>query len=521
LPMMAERGLNVSGKKVILAFLFLLAIFPLLLSADMHKPLDHDEHQFVAGGVLLADHLLLPYRDYPYFHMPNLTFLYAALFAGTDYHLLAARLFSTLCAWLTVGVVFFLALRLFPRLPDPLRFLIAAGSALLLLANPLFTYTSGKAWNHDLPVLLTLLAFAVHSRVARQGGGRRWAFLSGLLVGLAAGTRLSFALAAIPLGGTLLLFPFDARQKRSALVRAWAVGVLLALVPSLLLWALAPRPFLFGNLDYARYNTLYRREVGFAAGDVSAIAMTFAGKLSYLARYVISAPGNLLLLFSFLFFALTMNIPNRWQGPCRQELILLWLLVPFLLAGSFAPTPAFFQYFYAPVPFLLLGGVYGVANLQEQQAKMKWSLLLLAHVVVMAGAYGLKSYESVQDLFRIEGWLPVQAHQVGVEIGETVGQGRVLTLAPLFPLEGRAQIYEQFATGAFAWRVAPLVPEQDRRGVEILSADDLADLLHAHPPDGILVGYEGELEQPFLEYAQANGYRPLPLANGTVLWLPP
>jgi hypothetical protein len=33
-----------------------------------------------------------------------------------------------------------------------------------LLATPVFFYTSGRAWNHDLPMLLLLLAFGACSR---------------------------------------------------------------------------------------------------------------------------------------------------------------------------------------------------------------------------------------------------------------------------------------------------------------------------------------------------------------------
>jgi hypothetical protein len=40
----------------------------------------------------------------------------------------------------------------------------------------------------------------------------------------------------------------------------------------------------------------------------------------------------------------------------------------------------------------------------------------------------------------------------------------VLTLAPLYALEGGAAIYPAFATGPFAWRVAPLLdPQNDAR----------------------------------------------------------
>ena len=47
----------------------------LLLAQSLLKPLDHDEHQFVASGWLVARAGLLPYHDFPYFHLPYLSLL--------------------------------------------------------------------------------------------------------------------------------------------------------------------------------------------------------------------------------------------------------------------------------------------------------------------------------------------------------------------------------------------------------------------------------------------------------------
>ncbi len=506
-----------------LILLFFSALFLLLLSANVQKNLDHDEHQFVAGGVLLSGEFKLPYVDYAYFHMPNMTFLYAGLFSVTDHLLLSARIFSTICAWLTLVLVSYLAFGMFRRLRLPLRLLVAAGSVALLVTNPLFIYTSGKSWNHDLSVLLALLAFVCHVKGARGEHGRRWAFLSGLFVGLATGTRLSFAPVILPFLGAFLLYPDRTRhQKWFVLPLLFGLGVLLGLLPSLILFIMAPRQFLFGNLEYARYNTLYRQEVGFVAGDVSSVAMTFGGKLKYLARYVVSTPGTLLLLLAFLFFALSLNAARIWRKPSRAfEMALVLALIPFLLLGSFAPTPAFFQYFYAPIPFLWLGVLYGVASFQEQKDKISWSLVLLAQVVVIASAYGLKGYENRGNLFKPGEWLAVQAHQAGLEISAEAGTSQVLTLAPLFPLEGGSRIYEEFATGSFAWRVAPFVPGEDRKAVGLVAADDLNHFLSAQSRVAILVGYEGSLEQSLVSYAEESGYQPVELSTGKTLWLLP
>ena len=94
--------------------LFFCVVAILLVSAAMQKGLDHDENMYVAAGVLLAREGLLPYKDYAYFQMPNMVFAYAALFIFADHLLLAARLFSTACALVMMGLVFYTAMKLFP-----------------------------------------------------------------------------------------------------------------------------------------------------------------------------------------------------------------------------------------------------------------------------------------------------------------------------------------------------------------------------------------------------------------------
>ncbi len=505
--------------------LFFAALFVLLFAANVQKPLDHDEHQFVASGALLAERGLLPYRDYAYFHVPNLAFVYAALFGTSRHYLLAARLFSTVCAWLGLILVFAIAYRLFHAHRRPVRLLIAAGAVILLATNPLFTYTSGKAWNHDLPLLLALAAFLLLSRSARggrgRGRGRESLFWTGFLVGLAAGTRLSFILLLLPFLAMTLAHPAARTWRARWAFAAWlALGAAVALLPALVLFVLAPEQFLFGNLEYARYNTLYRREMGFHPGDVSDVAMSLGGKFQYLARYVVSAPGNLLLFLAFLFFPLALNLGRlRRTPPYWFEISLSLALFPFLLLGALAPTPAFFQYFYALVPFLLLGVLYGLAALRDRAETQRWGLALLALIVVLAGAYGAKSYETVDDLFTLDDWLPIQVHRTGQEIGVAVGGGRVLTLAPLYPLEGGADIYEEFATGSFAWRVAPFVPQAQRQAAGLVAPADLGAFLAAEPPAAIHVGHEGALEEPLVRYAQEHGYQPRSLRDGTTLWL--
>ncbi len=87
-------------------FLTALATIALFLWAkSMGRHLDHDENQFVASAALLARKSLLPYRDYPYFHMPYQVFVQALVFRATNHLLLGARLVSDVAALVTVGLI--------------------------------------------------------------------------------------------------------------------------------------------------------------------------------------------------------------------------------------------------------------------------------------------------------------------------------------------------------------------------------------------------------------------------------
>ncbi len=98
--------------------------------------------------------------------------------------------------------------------------------------------------------------------------------------------------------------------------------------------------------------------------------------------------------------------------------------------------------------------------------------------------------------------------------------GKVLTFAPIFPLEGGLDIYPDFAAGPFTWRSAPLMDASERQRLGILSHSQLERLLTTNPPSGILVGYEPDLEAPFIKYAQDHGFTPITLPDGNTLWTP-
>jgi hypothetical protein len=152
-------------KKFVLAlavFGLFVVVFSLSFSRAIRAGSNHDEHQFIASAELLADQGLLPYRDYPYFHLPNLVFVYGLLYSFTEYKLLAARLISAVCITAAACLLYLFSLDSFKNLSSPAGHWVGAGSVLLFVASPLIAFTGSFAWNHNLAMLLALLAFLLH-----------------------------------------------------------------------------------------------------------------------------------------------------------------------------------------------------------------------------------------------------------------------------------------------------------------------------------------------------------------------
>jgi hypothetical protein len=485
---------------------------------------DRDEDQFIASARLLADHTLLPYRDYPYFHTPYLSLLYALILplAGS-FNLLAARGLSLLSALATLLVLALLTRAAFRYHPAGARLVAVAGAVLLLLPNPLFAEANQKAWNHSLPVWLATVSLAACIFGSRRGNPTRWMFAAGLCLGLAVGARASLVTALPAFLIALLVFPPPPRfGPRLAL--SFSGGFAAALIPLLGMYLAAPARFVFGNLGYPRLNTLYRIDVPAAIGP-----MTMVEKLGYLWNEVLAQPPNLLVFLSFLTAASVLVYRlRRGRGP-RFEAALVLLLPAFVAIGSFLPTPSWYQYFYAPLPFLVVAIAFGLALLTRPgRSRAAWFLVAFAEVVLLANLFGWEDYRRMSFLLHPEAWRPLQAHTVGADVRAALEEApgssedpRVLTLGPLFPLEAGLEIYPAFVTGAFAWRTADYLDSESRAALGVVSAEELDAYLADSPPDGILVGFNPRLEEPFVRYAEVGGYRAVDVSSDLQLWVRP
>jgi hypothetical protein len=191
------------------------------------------------------------------------------------------------------------------------------------------------------------------------------------------------------------------------------------------------------------------------------------------------------------------------------------------LLGAYAPTPLQEQYLYLLFPLLAL--IFLRALAYDPQPRL--SRLLVAGAALLAVLLAAPRYaEGLEVAFAPAEWFPLKVHARGEYVTHLVGGRPVLTLAPIYPLEGEAPIYPEFVTGPLGWRVAPLLSAAERQELGIVGLDELGADLAARPPRGILTGLDNSdaaEEAPLLEYAQAGGYVPIPLPDEGTLWAAP
>ena len=483
----------------------------------MDRDLNHDEHQFLAPGALLSREGLLPYRDYPLFHLPNLVFLYAAGDRLTGSPILSAKLISftssagmlAILAWYGLGV-------------DATRRRVAIFSGialpLLLFFDPVFYYTAGKTWNHEVPSFLIvasilLQAFAVRNRSLRV------AALSGLAGGLAVGTRLTFAPILLPLCLGALLYPGNWRQ-RTYLILATGLGTGIGLLPSFVMFVKAPDNFLFGNFEFPRLRLLDPENTRIQK------TMRLSAKLRYFFKDVVLPSLPLYAAY------LAIGVRPAWRWLQRKEFgsltaSLILACLPFALAGCFAPSRYQYQHYFGVNCMVALGVAAGVRPMWEILRGKTPSFLpaILATAscaaVVMAVTAKDKRQRFELNIEARGNWFHQKARRVGEEVKQHVGVGPILTLAPAWVLEAELPIYPEFASGPFAWRSAPFASKKRRESSHLIAPVDLDDLLERRPPGAILTGVEDkELEKPFIEYAKRHGFEKVELSKDRELWLP-
>jgi hypothetical protein len=235
--------------------------------------------------------------------------------------------------------------------------------------------------------------------------------------------------------------------------------------------------------------------------------MSFAAKLSIAGRVWFLSSG---LLSGVLAVAFAWIVGRRNPARLLRWPILL-VVATIVLAAllSFAPTPAFPQYYEPPVPFLILLAIMLYGEIEEPLRRRLWPLT--AGVAVLALALIVPRFlPGMSAIAHPARWTGSKIHaegqRIGAELAARSERGKVATLQPILPLEGGLPLYREFGAGPFVYRVADYLSPADRRYFTTTSPAALPAFLDADPPAAIVTGREAELDPAFVAYARSRGY---------------
>jgi hypothetical protein len=500
---------------------FLVALALVFGAIGVGRKVNVDENVFVASAALLSRHFVLLYRDYHYNHMPTLVIVYALLFRTTGYILLAARSVSAISAAGTAAAIFYFAYDAAENLERRSRLWFAIFVGVFFLADPSFTRTAGRAWNHDFPMATSVLGFLAMRR-GLNSSALIWISISGVLVGLAATARLTFATELLPFCLYPLIYPDLRSARRFALLGAFAAGGIIVTLPSDWIWAQSPINAYFGNFQYPAFNTLWHR----SHGGLGSQAYTLTAKLwFYLFNYCVEMPGNGIVLVVFLILSWSaLRTRQVFRDAWQCQLSILVLLALSQLAAGLVPSPTYFQYLYAATPFMVLAIAQCLARVGGLGKDPGLNWILFGCLALTVG-FAVPEYRALPRLFWPPAWFPVQAHEIGQRIAAET-DGPVLTLDPIYALEGGLDIYPALATGPFGIRVGDYLSREQRSQYHMWGTAEVLELFEKHPPGAVLIspGSDGDFEPLFIRLAKTHGYHEIEInqKNPSVqLWLRP
>jgi hypothetical protein len=487
-----------------LVALVLVAIFARLMNYEIKR----DEQLYVPPALLLEQNGL--YTEFFYNHVPGSAWLFHAVkdILETNHLLLASRLavfgawvfFAGSVAWVSYALTRSAVFTLF--------------CVLLILTNDAFlTVTGMTATNNLLPLPFAYLGLGLFIVGVSGDRGRPIAIgAGGLLLGLAATIKAS-AIGFIP-AAALAAFLLPARLSFSSRLRRvvfpLALGGVVGALPVLLYLAADPELFLAHVVGFhtGPHVTYWAAQTGEGAD----VAMSLAAK-AQLAYLVWTGGANAILILGLVLVALLLaegqTIRSFGRKVLTSPVLLVLATTATVLAMSFVPTPSFSQYF-APVIVcfaLLLTLLYSRLD-SAQQVRIRPVFLAACVVLVVLNLPRL-----TQHLGRLphpESWTPMQVHRHGITLAERLAEaqveGKIATLAPVYPLEAELPVYPEFATGQFVYRIAQYTDADLARHYTMTSPTEVEELFRDDPPAAILVGFEPELEAPMVRFARENGY---------------
>ncbi|MBN1796830.1 MAG: hypothetical protein JW804_09170 [Sedimentisphaerales bacterium] len=520
LPNGKKDGL--SDKKKSFLSIAAIAVVILLLSLfifanSMTKPLGHDEHMYCTAGYMTAKGELI-YRDFSYAaHLPLHPLLLGGIYklSGTSYYLLGGRLLSVV---FEIGILICIAGIYKTVIKNSIFCATFFGITTLVLYcfNPIVYFAAGFAWNHSMVLFCILLSLWLFLSIDFSKLCALRLLITGGLSGVAAFTRSTtvFILLLFLVG----VFVFaDGGVRKKIINTSWFIaGAGISSLWPLSVIVRAPEAFWLNTVKIPSLKVEFLYETGLANNK---LALTVLALLSppYLAIVI----TGLVVTASFLLQR------KKTDGDIKRKSVFCLALTAVMFFIVFIPPTMWLQYWSMPVAFILIIPVYPLYILRERMIKEGRSGILfraafyfLIVCVLLSFVYGpIREFKKVYTVFDKSRWAALEIHNISKDIVKKAGGKPILTLSPLYAIEGGGEIYPQFSAGPFIYRVADRLSDKEKEIMNAVGFSDIEGLIERQRPDVIILGTEPkELEEPILKCLkdqwQVKGYG----ANGPVAY---
>jgi hypothetical protein len=429
-----------------------------------------------------------------------------------------------LSVFASIGVIALICWAALSRMGNGLqpyeRLWLAIAATLLLLFDPLFLFTSGRTWNHELAAFFLAAALVFHvesfrSRPLLCSG------LSGCALGFAAGTNLGYATAAVAFIAHLLISGSETWPRRLRLIAVWILGASVALIPCLYFLASSPEAFLSEIL------------APLEPGDTRLpMAAPIWWKIRFLLQQVALPSWPMVGLFVALGAVPFVQAVKyrRFSGGAVFSLLLSLSVIAGCVAQGYR-----YPHFFA----LVVVGAFGIIYRCKESlvsAPVRRTALALLSVLAIGSALGWfpvnrikpqgagwQAYLTARAMRDPSLWFCHRFRQQHAVLLRYIPAGEhVLTLAPTGVVAANRKIYPPFATGIAMWRRANGLDPEQRKRLKYVGSEDLIAFLEGHPPAAILTGVaEIEYEKEFIIFAETEGFTKVELPKQQVLWLAP
>ncbi|MHC4095236.1 MAG: glycosyltransferase family 39 protein [Planctomycetota bacterium] len=467
-----------------------------IFANGMTKPLGRDEQMYCTGGVLLAQGKMI-YRDFSYVaQLPYHPLLYAALFRilNTNHYLLVGRMVSVVCDVLVMLCIVGIYRRIFGKFAV-CGLLLGAASAILYVFNPLVVYANGYAWNHDVVILCVVLSFRllISTDFTQKSRYLRIAVIGGLLT-LATCMRITTALVQLLFFAALVSQPGESIKERSKTALLFLIATAVILIWPVWVVASSGKAFSLNLFWIPRLYGKWLHEIGIVHNKFELTLSAF------------KTPGYLVLIVMAIYLCVVMIWQRRKLAKTGgRDLLFAALLVLVFFIIALIPPTMWIQYLAMPVPFIVISFAWPLLYLKQladkardnKQFKMA-GVVVAVCVFVAVFSYPIVVYRTVMLLVP-EGWVPIQVHEISQDIAKkTQEPKKILTLAPLFALEGGCDIYTELSCGSIVYRIGDRLSAWNRDATHTVGTRNLAELVEKEPPSAVIINVESE-RMKFLE----------------------